>query len=104
MGDMKTMSVLKDASERLGLSEEVLLRESFASYLREQKRLLMAERFEMLSRFGVNSSEELKGRIERGEVPEHPTWEDYIELTNLQGELSHLEDYLHALDAEELSG
>ncbi len=101
---MKTMSVLKDASERLGLSEEVLLRESFASYLREQKRLLMAERFEMLSRYGVNSSEELKRRIEQGEILEHPTWEDYIEFTNLEDELIYLDECLHSLDAEELSG
>jgi hypothetical protein len=92
---METMTVLKEASERLGIPEDALLRKSFSSYLREQKRLLMAERFEMLSRYGVNSSEELKGRIEEGEVPEHPTWEDYIELTNLEDELAHLEDHLH---------
>jgi hypothetical protein len=97
---METMTVLKEASERLGIPEDTLLRESFSSYLRERKRLLMAEQFEMLSRYGVNSPEELKGKIERGEVPEHPTWEDYIELTNLEDELARLEDNLNALYAE----
>ena len=87
---MKTMTVLKDTSERLGISEETLLRESFISYLRERKRALMAERFEMLSCYGISSPEELKGRIEIGEVPEHPTWEDCIELTNLEDELARL--------------
>ena len=92
---MKTMTVLKETSERLGIPEDTLLRESFTSYLRERKRLLMAERFEMLSRYSMNSPEDLKRRIEIGEVPEHPTWEDYIELTNLEDELTHLEDNLH---------
>jgi len=87
---MEAMTVLKETSERLGIPEGTLLRESFTSYLRERKRALMAERFEMLSRYRVNSPKELKGKIEIGEVPEHPTWEDYIELTNLEDELAHL--------------
>lgn len=91
---METMTVLKEASERLGVSEDVLLRESFTSYLRERKRALMAERFEMLSRYRVNSPRELREKIEKGEIAEHPTWEDYIELSNLEDELAHLEDNL----------
>ncbi len=62
---------------------------------RERQRALMAERLDMLSRYGVNSPEELKGKIKIGEVPEHPTWEDYIELTNLEDDLARLEDNLH---------
>jgi hypothetical protein len=101
---METMTVLKETSERLGIPEDTLLRESFTSYLRERKRALMAERFEMLSRYGLNSPEELKGKIEIGAVPEHPTWEDYIELTNLEDELAGLEDNLHSLHAEVFPG
>jgi hypothetical protein len=93
------MIILKEASERLGIPEDTLLRESLTSYLRERKRLLMAERFEMLSRYAVNSPEELRERIEGGEVPEHPTWEDYIELSNLDDELAGLEDDLSSLYA-----
>ena len=91
---METITVLREASKRLGIPEDALLRESFTSYLRERKRALMAERFEMLSRYGVNLPEELKGKIESGEIPEHTTWEDYIELTNLEDELARLEDNL----------
>jgi hypothetical protein len=93
------MIILKEASERLGIPEDTLLRESLTSYLRERKRLLMVERFEMLSRYAVNSPEELRERIEGGEVPEHPTWEDYIELSNLDDELAGLEDDLSSLYA-----
>lgn len=101
---METMTVLKETSKRLGIPEDTLLRESFTSYLRERKRSLMAERLEMLSRYGVNSPEELRQKIERGEVSEHPTWEDYIELANLEDELTHLEDHLLSLYAEALPG
>ena len=97
---METMTVLKATSERLGIPEDALLRKSFTSYLRERKRALMAERFEMLYRYRVNSAEELKRKIEIGAIPEHPTWEDYIELTNLEDELARLEDNLHSLYVE----
>jgi hypothetical protein len=97
---METMTVLKETSERLRIPKETLLRESFASYLRERKRALMAERFEMLSRYGVNSPEQLKEKIEEGEIPEHPTWEDYIELANLEDDLGRLEDDLRSLYPE----
>jgi len=94
---MEMTAVLKEASEKLGIPEDVLLREGFASFLKERKRLLMAERFEMLSRYGAKSPEELRRKIEAGELPEHPTWEDYIELTNLEDELTRLEDYLRSV-------
>lgn len=68
---MKTTTVLKEASERLGIPQDALLREGFSSYLRERKRLLMAERFEMLSRYGVDSPEGLREKIASAEVPEH---------------------------------
>lgn len=90
---METSVVIKEVSERLGIPEYDLVREGFLSYLRERKRLLMAERFEILSRHRVRSAEELRARIESGEVAEHPTWEEYIELTNLDSELAQLEKY-----------
>jgi len=38
------------------------------------------------------SAAELRERIEAGTLPEHPTWEDYIELTNLEDDLKLLEE------------
>ncbi len=96
---MKTITVLEEVSERLGIPQDILLWEGLTSYLRERKRLLMAERFEMLSRYGVDSPEKLGEKISSGAVPEHPTWEDYIELANLEDELASLEDYLHSIGA-----
>ncbi len=91
---MKTATALRNISERLGIPEDTLVRESLVSFLRERRRALMAERFEILDRYGVHSAEELRSRIESGILPEHPTWEDYIELVNLEDGLNFLEGQL----------
>jgi hypothetical protein len=75
----------------------VFVRESLLLFLQDQKRLLEAERLEILSQYGVRSAAELRERIEAGTLPEHPTWENYIELTNLENGLSRLEEQAGAL-------
>lgn len=99
---MEVAATLRIISERLGIPEDTLVRESLISYLQARKRALMAERFEMLSRYNVHSAEELRDRIENGTLPEHPTWEDYIELVNLEDELNLLEEQLCEFQPHEL--
>lgn len=94
---MEVAATLRIVSERLGIPEDTLVRESLISYLQARKRALMAERFEILSRYDVYSAEELRNRIESGALPEHPTWEDYIELANLEDEISLLEEQISEL-------
>jgi len=48
---MTVSTVVRGVSAQIGLAEEELLQASVAAYLREKKRLLMAERFEILSRY-----------------------------------------------------
>jgi len=57
----------------------------------------MAEKLEILSRYQVTSPEEIKKRIEKGEIHDHPAWEDYIELTNLIEELQRTENAIRSL-------
>lgn len=99
---METAKILRAISERLGIPEDLLVRESLISYLQTRKRALMAERFETLSRYNVRSAEEFRNWIETGALPEHPTWEDYIELVNLEDELNLLEKQLWELQPNEL--
>jgi hypothetical protein len=101
-GMIAMSTMLKEISALTGLPEEKLLRNSFAAYLRERKRLLMAERFEILSRYQTSSSEEIKKKIERGEIPDHPAWEDYIELLNIDDELRNTENAIRSLTGSEL--
>jgi len=39
----------------------------------------------------------IKERIEKGEIHDHPAWEDYIELTTLAEELQRTENAIRAL-------
>ncbi len=94
---MTVSTLVRDVSARIGLAEEDLLQASVAAYLWEKKRLLMAEKFEILSRYQVSSAEAIRERIEKGEIHDHPAWEDYIELTNLAEELQRVEDAIRAL-------
>jgi len=94
---MEKGAVLQTVADRLGIPEDVLIRESLLSFLQARKRLLMAERFELLSRYDVRSAAELRERIEAGTLPEHPAWEDYIELTNLEDDLKLLKEQVGTL-------
>jgi len=94
---MSSTTLVKEISSLIGLSEEALVESSIAAYLREKKRLLMAEQFEILTRYQATSREEIRARIEQGQIHDHPAWEDYIELTNLAKELQRTEDAIDAL-------
>ncbi len=89
-------TLVRDVSARIGLAEDQLIRDSIAAYLRERKRLLMAEQFEILARYGATSAGEVKSKIEKGEIHDHPAWEDYIELTNLAEELQNTEHVIRS--------
>jgi hypothetical protein len=46
--------------------------------LKEKKRFLQIERFEILTRYQTSSVEELNLKIAEGKAPENPGWEDLI--------------------------
>lgn len=91
---METAQLTK-ISELLRIPQDKLLVLSMQSYLREQKRLLMVERLEYLRRYGVSQGEEIKRKIENGDIPDHPAWEDFIEVSNIEEEIKRIEDALN---------
>jgi len=95
---METAQLAK-ISELLNMPADELLVLSMQSYLQEQKRLLMVVRLEYLKRYGVSQAEEIKRKIENGDVPDHPAWEDFIELSNVEEEIRRLEDALNNLSS-----
>ena len=48
---------------------------SFKMNLKEEKRLLQIECFEIFSRYQASTLEELNQKIIEGKAPEHPGWE-----------------------------
>ena len=95
---METAQLTK-ISELLRIPADKLLLLSMQSYLREQKRVLMIERLEYLRRYGVSQGEEMKRKIENGEIPDHPAWEDFIEVSNVEEEIRRLSDALNHLSS-----
>jgi hypothetical protein len=95
---METAQLTK-ISELLRIPQDKLLVLSMQSYLREQKRLLMVERLEYLRRYGASQAEEIKRKIENGDIPDHPAWEDFIEVSNIEEEIRRLDDTLNNLSS-----
>ena len=75
--------ILADVSSHIGMTEEEAIASGLESFLLERKRLILQERLEILARYGAASIEKLEAKIDEGEVPEHPAWEDLIVAENL---------------------
>ncbi len=72
---------------------------SFSCNYESQKkqRLLKIERFEILDRYQALNAEELNQKITEGNAPEHPGWEDLIEVKNIEQEIDEIENDIGAL-------
>jgi len=79
------------------ISPDELMHESLKVCLVNRKKEYLAERFEILSRYSVKNATELEEKIKSGEIPEHPSWEDLIELSNLEMEMQSMQDDINRL-------
>jgi hypothetical protein len=85
----------------LGLTENELFRQALMSFLLERKRQTLQLKLEILARYSAESLAELESKIARGDVAEHPAWEDLIVAENLAARLKELDDYLDDLRSAE---
>ena len=94
---MSTLSQIEKISKKYEISTEDFIRSGAILNLKEKQRLLMIERFEILARYGATSVKELDLKIAKGTVPEHPGWEDLIELKNIEQEIDEIEHDIQTL-------
>lgn len=87
----------KDIAKKFFISIEQLKQDSLKSYLLDRKKQLMNERFEILSRYSVINVDELETKIKQGVVVEHPSWEDLIDLRNLEAEIEGIKNDISRL-------
>ena len=73
---MSTLSDVEKISKKYSESAEEFIRAGVIMNLKEKKRLLQIERFEILARYQTSSVEEFNQKITEGKAPEHPGWED----------------------------
>lgn len=90
---------LKTVAERLTKSETEVLQQSLRTYLVREIGLIEAALLRYRERYNALSPQELDRLIERGAVPAHPAWEDYLEWQN---ELDAIDDLNDLLRQEEL--
>ncbi len=87
----------ENIAQKFVIFYEQLLRDSLKSYLLTRKQELMNERFEILSRYTVTNVTELEEKIKQGILVEHPSWEDLIDLKNLETEIQGIQDDIGSL-------
>jgi ribosomal protein L29 len=87
----------KDMAQKFFISIEQLMQDSLKSYLLDRKKELMNERFEILSRYAVINVDELESKIKQGVLVEHPSWEDLIDLRNLETEIQGIKNDISRL-------
>ena len=76
---------------------ETVMREGIELWLAKRREEILEEIEGILSKYGVGSVDELERKIADGDVPEHPAWEDLIEVENLLEGLKKIEELLDDL-------
>ena len=75
--------IIEEVAKKLKIDPEKLLRESLLKWFEDELAKTNAEIAELLIKYKVNSPSELEVKIKKGQVPEHPAWEDLIILEEL---------------------
>lgn len=88
---------LEDVAQELNIAPDSLWRESLDAYIARELRLTEMDIADLQDRYGVASPEELKAKIDSGDIYSHPVWEEMIEWENLvayRARLTQLQDSL----------
>lgn len=88
---------VEEIAHSIGMGEDAFVIKASISYLAEKKRAYLKERFEILSRYSAVSALDLKKKISDGKVPEHPVWENMIEIENIEAEVAEIESDIRDL-------
>ncbi|MFZ3091547.1 MAG: hypothetical protein WA240_13120 [Nitrospirota bacterium] len=94
---MGSIETIEKISKKYATSSEEFIKLGSTLAMKEKKRNLQIERVEILSRYEVNTVEELENKIKEGVVPEHPAWEDLIETKNIEAEIREIESDIRTL-------
>ena len=94
---MSALSQVEKIAQKYSVSAEEFIRSGVITNLREKQRLLQIERFEILARYQASNVEELNQKVAEGNAPEHPGWEDLIEVKNIEEAIKEIENDIGAL-------
>lgn len=86
-------------SKKYSMSQEEFIKLGSTLAMKEKKRSMQIEKLEILARYGALTVNDLEEKIKTGDVPEHPAWEDLIEIKNIESEISEIENDIRTLQA-----
>jgi hypothetical protein len=86
-------------SRKYSMSQEEFVKLGSTLAMKEKKRNLQIGKLEILARYGALTVNDLEEKIKTGDVPEHPAWEDLIEIKNIESEISEIENDIRTLQA-----
>lgn len=92
-----TENFIKRISENTGINIDELTTSALLALLREKKRKAMMEKTEIMGRYNVNTLDELEDKIKKGEIAEHPAWEDLIVLENLEDLIARITEDMETI-------
>jgi len=84
-------------AETLGLKKEELIKNGVKAYLESELRHINAETIIIYNRYGVTSLNELDKKINKGELSETETFEDFTKLDHLEAKKEKIEQILKVL-------
>jgi G3E family GTPase len=84
-------------AETLGLKKEELIKNGVKAYLESELRRINAETNIVYNRYGVTSLKELDEKINKGELNETETFEDFTKLDHLEAKKEKIEQILKVL-------
>jgi hypothetical protein len=88
---------IEELSKKYSSSPDEFIRHGSTLAIQEKKRNFQIERLEILARYEAATVEELENRIREGTVPEHPAWEDLIEIKNIEAEIREINNDIRML-------
>lgn len=94
----KMSTTLETVSKILEIGEDELIENGVRAYLGDERRRLNAEIITIYSKYGVESFEELDDKINRGELDETETFDDFTRLDYLEERRDKVEELLRNLD------
>ena len=94
---MENIETIEKLSKKYSLSTLDFIKIGSSLAIKEKRREFQLEKLEILARYRVATTNELKRKIEQGVVPEHPAWEDYIESKNIEAEIKELDSDIRTL-------
>lgn len=94
---MSNIETIEWLSKKYSMSTDEFIKYGSILTMKERKKNLQIEKIEILARYEVSSVNELENKIKEGTAPEHPAWEDLIEIKNIDAEIGEIESDIRAL-------